>query len=196
MTLTMIFVMQSLLDGGTSPYDPPKRKPYKKHDHIQIMVKEKAKAVSKADLRTDKRSRWETDFNEFIRFDKSAKGNRRLRGAELGDDPEIDIDSRFRQDHIGATTREFELTFTITAEIVDVRPNGNLVIEARRTRKVNNELEIIKLTGEIAPDSINNNVVLSDKIASLNIDYGGEGSVGDTQKPGILGWILGKLWPF
>lgn len=196
MTFTILLCMQSLLDGGTSPYDTPKKKPFKKHDHIQIIVKEKTKGVSKANLITDKRSRWETDFNDFIRFDKSAKGNRRLRSADLADSPQIDLDARFREDNVGGTTREFELTFTVTAVVVDVKPNGNLVVEAKRKRKVNNEVETIKLTGEVAPDSVNSNVVTSDKIAKLDITYDGSGSVGDVQKPGALGWLLRQLWPF
>lgn len=194
----VLFMLQSILGGGTQdPFDAPQRKPYKVHDHVKIVVNDKSRASTRADLRTDKRTRWETDFEDFVRFDVSSRGHRRLRAAELADDPAIDIDARFRQDNIGKTGREFLLSFTITAEVIEVMPNGNLVLQAKRNRKVNNEFETIRLTGVVAAASVKeNNVVHSDDIADLNLSYEGSGSVSDSQKPGILGWLISKLWPF
>lgn len=175
---------------------PPPARPFKKHDLIQVIVVERSRGTSRAELRTDKRTRWEAEFNDFVRFDTSAKGNRRLRAAELADDPRIDIDARFRQDDLGRTTREFELQFTVQAEVVDVRPNGNLVIQAQRRRTVNEETEVIKLTGEVAPKDVTPLGVRSDKIANLDIQYEGDGSVSAATKRGLLARILDFLWPF
>lgn len=175
---------------------PPPPRPFKKHDLIQVIVVERSRGTSRAELRTDKRTRWETEFDDFVRFDTSAKGNRRLRAAELADDPRIDIDARFRQDDLGRTTREFELQFTVQAEVVDVRPNGNLVIQAKRRRTVNEETEVIKLTGEVAPGDVTPLGVRSDKIANLDIQYEGVGSVSAATKRGLLAQILDFLWPF
>lgn len=178
------------------PISPPPARPFKKHDLIQVIVVERSRGTSRAELRTDKRTRWEADFADFVRFDTSSQGHRRLRAAELADDPKIDIDARFRQDDLGRTTREFELQFTIQAEVVDVRPNGNLVIQAKRRRTVNEETEVIKLTGEVAPKDVTPLGVRSDKIANLEIQYEGDGSVSAATKRGLLARILDFLWPF
>ena len=187
---------QSLLgEGGGSPYDPAKRPPFRKHDLIQIVAVERSKASSDADLRTDRRSRWEMDPKKFI---KLSDGDvfPDLDAAALTGNPKIDLDARYRRDNSGRTSRNFDLTFTVTAEIVDIRPNGNLVIEAKKRRKVNNDEEYIRLTGEVAPTAVVNNVVKSESIANLDITYEGNGPANDSSQPGFFGWLFDKLWPF
>ena len=46
------------------------------------------------------------------------------------------------------------LTFRIAAAVVDIRPNGNLVIEARREIRINEEVWMQSLTGVIDRKSI------------------------------------------
>ncbi|MBI4244072.1 MAG: flagellar basal body L-ring protein FlgH [Planctomycetes bacterium] len=195
---SVVLLIQSLWgEGAQDPYDPPKKKTYKLHDHVKIFVNDKSKALTRADLRTDQRTRWETEFDDFIRFDVSAKGNRRLRAAELADDPAIDVDARFRQDNLSRTGREFALTFNIAAEIIEIQPNGNLILQARRKRKINEETEVIKLTGVVSVNAVREGgIAMSDDIADLDLSYEGSGSVSDSSKRGILGWLLSIIWPF
>jgi flagellar L-ring protein precursor FlgH len=174
---------QSLWDGETeSPFDDPKKMPFEKHDLIQILVIEKSTASARADLRTDKWTRLES--RSALEFDTA--------GFEL----DTNVNSRLRKDNLGSTLREFDLVITITAEVVEILPNGNLVIEAKKSRKINDEIESIKLTGIVDPTTVVNNTVESKKIADLKIVYEGKGSLGDHQKPGLLGWLLSKFWPF
>ena len=189
---------QSLLgEGGGSPYDPPKRTPFKKRDHIQILVQEKSKALSSTELKTDRRSRFDVEIEDWIRFSDTGNGTLpRLRAAALPGDPGIGLDGRYRNDNQGRTTRQFDLSFVIASEVVDVRPNGVLVLQAIKRRKVNDDEELIRLTGEVSPDAVILNKVRSDSVVNLNITYDGSGSVSDTAKPGFLGWVLSKLWPF
>ena len=190
---------QSLLGDNTrSPIDPPAPTSYKKHDHLVVTVFERSRALSATELKTDRRSRFEVGLDDFIRFDNPGKSGSlpRLRAAELAGDPGIDLDARFRQDNTGRTGRRFDLIFTITAEIIDVRPNGILVIQAIKRRKVNADEETIRLTGDVSPKSVINGRIRSDAIANLDITYDGSGSVSDGTNPGWLGWILSKLWPF
>lgn len=184
-------------ESKESALDAPKRPPYKKHDLVQIAVLERSRANSAVDLRTDRRSRWEIEFDDWIRFDTPSRGGTpRLRAAALDDDPAIDIDARFRRDNSGRTSRNFDLSFMITAEVVDVRPNGNLVLQAKKRRKVNSDEELILLTGEVSPQQIVNNTVKSEHILNLDIRYEGTGPSSDTTKPGFLGKLLDLLWPF
>ncbi len=58
------------------------------------------------------------------------------------------------------------LTFSIAAAVVDIRPNGNLVIEARREIRINEEVWIQSLTGVIDRRSIGpDRTVRSDEVA-------------------------------
>ena len=97
----------------------------------------------------------------------------------------------------GSTTRKENLNATITARVVDVLANGNMLIEGRRNVLVNNEDQIIVLTGTVRPRDITpDNLVNSTHIADARIAYSGEGIISDRQKPGWLMGIMDKVWPF
>jgi flagellar L-ring protein precursor FlgH len=97
----------------------------------------------------------------------------------------------------GSTSRQENLKATIAARVIDVQPNGNLMIEGRRNIKVNEEDQIIVLEGtvrsrDIAPD----NTVNSIYVADARINYSGRGIISDRQSPGWLMNIFDKIWPF
>ncbi len=97
----------------------------------------------------------------------------------------------------GDTARTGKITGTITAKVVEVLPNGNLVIESRKEVIVNNEKEILVLRGIIRPDDITqSNTILSQYVADAQIYLVGEGTLGDKQSQGWLVRILDKIWPF
>ncbi len=97
----------------------------------------------------------------------------------------------------GDTARTGRITGTITAKVVEVLPNGNLVIESRKEIIVNNEKEILVLRGIIRPDDISqNNTILSQYVADAQIYLVGEGTLGDKQSQGWLVRFLDKIWPF
>ncbi|HEU0265643.1 MAG TPA: flagellar basal body L-ring protein FlgH, partial [Geobacterales bacterium] len=100
-------------------------------------------------------------------------------------------------DGSGKTTRNENLQASITARIMEVLPNGNLMIEGRRNVKVNNEDQEIVLEGTVRPRDVSaNNVVNSIHIADARISYTGKGVVSDRQRPGWLMTLLEKVWPF
>ncbi len=82
----------------------------------------------------------------------------------------------------------------LTAEVVDVRPNGVVVLQALKRRSVNKDEETVRLTCEVAADKIVSHATSSDHVANLTLVYDGAGVEG--AKPGLLGWLFGKLWPF
>jgi translation initiation factor IF-2 len=89
------------------------------------------------------------------------------------------------------------LTFNIQAMVVDIRPNGNLVIEARKQIKVNEELQIMSLSGIVRREDIApNNVVLSERIAELMVTKNEAGHVRDAYKRGWLHRVYDRFAPF
>ncbi|MCL0066757.1 flagellar basal body L-ring protein FlgH [Thermodesulfovibrionales bacterium] len=97
----------------------------------------------------------------------------------------------------GDTIRQGRLESRITAIVIDVLPNSNLVIESRREIIVNDEKEILVLRGIVRPDDISpNNTVLSTHIANAQIYMVGVGVLGDRQRPGWLMEFLDRVWPF
>jgi flagellar L-ring protein precursor FlgH len=97
----------------------------------------------------------------------------------------------------GSTSRTETLNATISAKVIDVLSNGNLQIEGRRDIKVNNEDQLIIISGTVRPSDIGaNNTVNSTYIADARISYTGKGIISDRQSPGWLMNVVDKLWPF
>ena len=57
----------------------------------------------------------------------------------------------------------------LTAEVIDIRPNGTLVLQAIKRRTVNKVEETLKLTGEVAPANVSANKVSADWLLNLNV---------------------------
>ncbi|NLA58040.1 MAG: flagellar basal body L-ring protein FlgH [Firmicutes bacterium] len=79
--------------------------------------------------------------------------------------------------------------------MVEVLPNGNLVIEGTQSLIVNNETQEITVRGVIRPQDIEpDNTILSTYIADATISYQGSGILGAQDKPGILTRILNWIF--
>ena len=97
----------------------------------------------------------------------------------------------------GSTSRSGSLTTRISAKITQVLPNGNLLIEGRRDILLNEEKESITISGVARPEDVSaGNIILSTKLADVQINYEGEGIINKQQRPGILSRILSWLWIF
>jgi len=93
--------------------------------------------------------------------------------------------SKFTGD--GSTSRSGSLSARMTAVVTEVLPNGNLVIEGSQRINVNGENQEIYVKGHVRPaDITSENTVLSTMVANAEIKYKGKGTIGETQKPGLL----------
>lgn len=97
----------------------------------------------------------------------------------------------------GDTARQGTLQGTITAKIIEVLPNSNMVLESRKEIVANNEKEILVLRGIVRPDDIlPNNTISSRLVADAQIYLVGDGVLDDKQSQGWLVRIMDKVWPF
>jgi len=97
----------------------------------------------------------------------------------------------------GGTTRSGDLSAYITTRVIGVLPNRNLAISGSREVIVNNEKQLIVVTGVIRSRDISaENVVLSTFISDAKIAYSGSGIVNDQQRKGWLANIVDVISPF
>ncbi len=97
----------------------------------------------------------------------------------------------------GVTTKTDKMSAYMSATVVDVLPNGNLLIRGARWTKVNDELQQMILEGIVRPVDIDNkNQILSQKIADAKIFFIGKGPVSTQQRPGWLGQLFDLINPF
>jgi flagellar L-ring protein precursor FlgH len=95
----------------------------------------------------------------------------------------------------GTTTRSGELMATMTARVVEVLPNGDLVLEGAREIDINGDRQIVVLTGVVRPQDIDRaNRVVSTAIGQLRIQYYGRGLIKDNLRPGWLIRLLNKIF--
>jgi flagellar L-ring protein precursor FlgH len=97
----------------------------------------------------------------------------------------------------GSTSQTDSMTTYMTATVIDVLPNGNLLIRGSRWTKVNDELQQIVLEGVVRPADISRlNTVLSQNVAEAKIFLLGKGPVAQSQKPGWLNQVIDFISPF
>jgi flagellar L-ring protein precursor FlgH len=97
----------------------------------------------------------------------------------------------------GSTTRNGTLAATITCQVQEVLPNGNLRVRGTKEIKVNRETQYLTLEGVVRPRDIRiDNTVQSDLIAEARIEFTGAGVLADKQGPGWATRIADTVWPF
>ena len=172
-------------------------------DIVTVRIDESAEASNKANTATGRTSSLEAGIEKLFGIEDwwinevlpdvpdslpklNPFGNPSVKGS---------LKSNFAGD--GATTRSGTLSAFITCRVVDVMSNGNLKIVGTREVMVNNENQLIILSGIIRPRDISDeNVITSTFISNAKIAYSGSGIVDDRQRPGWLANLLNNVWPF
>lgn len=96
----------------------------------------------------------------------------------------------------GATAQSNSLTGQISVQVVRVLPGGNLEIKGQKRLVLNKGDEYIRVSGVVRPADISaDNVVLSDRLASANIQYIGAGDIADPANQGWLNGIITAVSP-
>jgi flagellar L-ring protein precursor FlgH len=133
------------------------------------------------------------EVEEFFGIGGSKYFPRELEG--LSADLELGSDSDFRGD--GSVRRNEKLTLTIAATVVDVLPNGHLVIQGDQEIRVNNELRDLQIVGIVQPEDISRyNVISYERIAGARISYGGRGQLSTAQQPRWGQQVVDRVLPF
>lgn len=162
-------------------------------DIITIVISETASASKEAKTGTSRDSSVGAGIPNLMGLETS--GLIKNIFPDLANLIKANVNSSFKGS--GSTSRQENLRATITARVVDVQPNGNLLIEGRRNIKVNEEDQIIVLEGTVRSRDISpDNTVNSIYVADARISYSGRGIVSDQQSPGWLMNIFNRVWPF
>jgi flagellar L-ring protein precursor FlgH len=161
-------------------------------DIVTISVVESAQASKNATTSAGRNSSLEASWEGV--FETLAK-NFTINGAALPNYNAINFKNGFQGQ--GETTRASSMTAYLTARVVHVFPNNQMVIRGAREVRTNNETQYIFVQGVIRPEDISStNIILSTYIADARIELTGYGTVSDVQHPGWMTRVLNWVWPF
>ena len=97
----------------------------------------------------------------------------------------------------GSSTKDASFTTTVSARIVKVLQNGNYFIAGKREILVDDQKQIIQISGVIRPYDIDqNNMISSAQMSDAKIHYKTEGDVDRATKQGWGTKIIQSVWPF
>jgi len=109
----------------------------------------------------------------------------------------LTADSNALSEGKGSVDRKEELLTNVAAVVMQVLPNGNLVVEGKQEVRVNFEIRELIVAGIVRPEDIqSDNTIDSTKIAEARIAYGGRGQITDVQQPRYGQQVLDVLLPF
>jgi len=165
-------------------------------DTVTVTILEKTSATKEATTSTSRASSNDIAIKKFLGLPlKFGMSDFLGQGQPFKPELASNYDSAF--DGSGTTKRSGQFTASITARVVEVLLNGNLVIEGKKDTILNNEHQYLVLSGIIRPEDLSvDNKVDSNLISDARIEYSGKGVVADEQRPGWMMRILDNVWPF
>lgn len=176
-------------------YQPPlQHRAFHLHDIVSIRVDETARMSAEGRASQRKNALYDGVIKDWLRFD----GFDTVKPATQSDgDPAIkgQLNTTYRANS-DVITRE-TVTFNIAAEIADIRPNGNVVLEAHKSITNNDNRWEVSLSGICQSDDIGpDNVVLSRNLIDLKIDKRENGQARDGYRRGWFTEFMSRFQPF
>lgn len=166
---------------------------YRIGDIITILIIESVNASNSAGLNTDKKTQTDAGIQGFDDF----FGMNHLFGRPVSADPQFGVNAENKFDSGGASHRSSAITGTISGQITEILPNGNLRIEASQSLLINDEKNMAIIIGTIRPQDVSpQNTILSSQVSNAEIRYEGRGPLSTQQKRGIITEVLEYIWPF
>ena len=101
-------------------------------------------------------------------------------------------------DGSGDSDQSNKLTGDISVSVVEVLPNGNMMIRGEKVVTINQGNEYLRIAGMISPRDIDaDNSISSKRIADVQMAYVGDGPTNDASVMGWLGkFFISALMPF
>jgi flagellar L-ring protein FlgH len=158
------------------------------HDVVSIVVTESLAASTDGQVKNSRASNANSSLTSLFGALKSSNALQNLVGMNASSGLTAQ----------GQSTTNSSLTTTFGGEVVDVLPNGMLVVQATRQLTFSQQTQVIKLRGLVRPEDVSaQNQVLSTAMTDLELEVTGKGIVNDsTYRQNPLVRLLEKLLVF
>ncbi len=175
----------------------PESREFQKHDLIQIVVRETSRVDTRHRLDADKEYKIDGKIAKWPALSLSDLLDLRINGGRTTDLPQLDLQFNKEFAGDGRYRRQDDLTARLTAEVIEVLPNGSLVLEARSHIKTDEEVSTIKVTGICRPEDVTAaNTILSNQLHDLKIEKMHEGELKKANEKGLIAKVLDTIFAF
>jgi len=186
-----------LLEDVSLTYIPePEVRTFQKHDIITIIIDETSSQTSSQKLETEKESKSNVEITAMIDLLK-------LLELQLNTNPRLEnrtlFDAAAKREFTGEGDYERKDKFSarITATVLEVKPNGSLVLEASKRIEKDEEIQTLVIAGLARSEDITNqNTILSSQLANLSLAVENEGDVKKASEKGIITEFFDMLFAF
>lgn len=145
-------------------------------DTITIKITESTTASAKNSNKLDKSNAQKASVNAF-----TGLPGKSLLGLDLGATSSTAFSGK------GEAANNNAFTGSITVTVIDVMPNGNLLVSGEKQVSVGEENEFVRISGVVNPSFVDfSNSVESSKVADARIEYKSSGQIAEGQ---IMGWM-------
>ena len=177
----------------TVPEQQPKK--LKKHDLVTIVIREESDIQSKGENDFQKDAHLLGEANQMVKV-KFGKGS--IYGLPTPQTPAaVELTGNRTFKGTGELDRTDSFIGRITAEVIDVKPNGTMVLQARKHIKADTEEQMLILTGTCRVEDVTaDNTVLSTQLGDLDLQKNHNGDVRTATSRGLLPKLLDFINPF
>ena len=159
--------------------------PIKLYDIVSVRVDELARMTSEGEVQRRKSGQYDAILLDWVKL----IGLFTVKPAPQADgDPHVQgtLDQTLRSQSDMETRQS--VAFNIACQVVDIRPNGNLVLEGHKEIRINQDAWVLSLSGECSAKDVGpGRTVLSQDIVSMKVDKRERGHGRDGYK---RGWFL------
>ena len=177
--------------------EPPQPRQFLANDLVTVIISERARTDRLQELET--RKEWDINGSVTSTVDLLKLLELRLQqGRDQSDDLPL-MQAQLDREYIGESEfrRDDTVTARVTARVVEVKPNGNILIEARTSVRTDTEEQVILLSGTARGEDVtNNNTIQSNQLYDLTVDIQNTGQVKDGSSKGLFTRVLDTIFNF
>ncbi len=145
-------------------------------DTLTVQIEERLSAKQSSTSSLDRKGNVEAGFSAFPFTSRHALGKVGVNGSSAN-----------AFEGKGATGSDNSFSGTITVTVVEVLPNGNLVVAGEKQVGINQNVETLRFAGVVNPVTIQaGNVVSSTQVADARMQVRGQGDIDRAQTTGWL----------
>jgi flagellar L-ring protein precursor FlgH len=146
-------------------------KAFRIHDVVSVVVTESLAASTDGQVKNTRASNASSSITSLFGALKASNAMQNL----VGQTSSSGLTAQ------GQSTTNSSLVTTFGAEVVDVLPNGMLVVQATRQLTFSQQTQLIKLRGLVRPEDVSSqNQILSTAMTDLELEVTGKGIVNDS----------------